>query len=109
MHLNDIVSYDFAAFDPAAYERQLLDEFEQLYEEGARRRRMMVIALHDRLSGHASRVRVLDRVLTRLRAYDGVWWARKDQIADWILTHPETAIWVERAPAPVSGLPGSST
>jgi hypothetical protein len=33
---------------------------------------MMVIALHDRLSGHASRVRVLDRVLTRLREYDGV-------------------------------------
>jgi hypothetical protein len=69
---------------------------------------MMVIALHDRLSGHASRVRVLDRVLTRLREYDGVWWARKDQIADWILAHPETAAWVERDPAPVSGLPGSS-
>ena len=68
-----------------------------------------VIALHDRLSGHASRVRVLDRVLTRLRERDGVWWARKDQIADWILARPETAAWVERGPAPVSGLPGPST
>jgi hypothetical protein len=38
-----------------------------------------------------------------------VWWARKDQIADWILAHPETTAWVERDPAPVSGLPGSST
>jgi peptidoglycan/xylan/chitin deacetylase (PgdA/CDA1 family) len=109
VHLNDIVSHDFAGFDPAAYEQQLIDEFEQLYEEGAGRRRMMVIALHDRLSGHASRVRVLDRALTRLREYDGVWWARKDQIADWILARPETAAWVERDPAPVSGLPGSST
>ena len=108
VHLNDIVSYDFAGFDPAAYERQLIDEFDQLFEEGAGRRRMMVIALHDRLSGHASRVRVLDRVLTRLREHDGVWWARKDQIADWILTHPDTAAWVERDPAPVSGLPGPS-
>ncbi|MDP9843185.1 hypothetical protein [Streptosporangium lutulentum] len=108
MHLNDIVSYDFAGFSPAAYERQLIDEFEQLYEEGARRRRMMVIALHDRLSGHASRVRVLDRVLTQLREYDGVWWACKDQIADWILTDPESAAWVERDPVSVSGLPGPS-
>lgn len=107
-HLNDIVSHGFAGFDPAAYERQLIDEFDQLYEEGAGRRRMMVIALHDRLSGHASRVRMLDRVLTRLREHDGVWWARKDQIADWILAHPETAAWVEREPAPVSGVPGSS-
>jgi hypothetical protein len=51
---------------------------------------------------------VLDRVLTRLREYDGVWWARKVQIADWILAHPETASWIKRDPAPISGLPGSS-
>ncbi|GHJ36636.1 polysaccharide deacetylase family protein [Streptomyces sp. TS71-3] len=107
-HLNDIVSFDFAGFDPAAYERQVVDEFEQLFEEGAHRRRMMVLALHDRVSGHASRVRVLDRVLTRLRERDDVWWARKDQIADWVLARPESAAWVERAPAPVSGLPGPS-
>ena len=108
VHLNDIVSYDFPNFNPAAYEQQLIDEFDQLYEEGARKRRMMVIALHDRLSGHASRVRVLDRVLTRLREHDDVWWARKDQIADWILAHPESVAWVSRDPAPISGLPGSS-
>ncbi|WP_204358343.1 polysaccharide deacetylase family protein [Streptosporangium sp. 'caverna'] len=108
VHLNDIVSFDFPGFNPAAYEQQLVDEFDQLYEEGAHKRRMMVIALHDRLSGHASRVRVLDRVLTRLREHDDVWWARKDQIADWILAHPETVTWVSRDPAPISGLPGPS-
>jgi hypothetical protein len=42
------------------------------------RRRMMVIGLHERISGHASRVRVLDRILTRLRNHD-VWWPRKDR------------------------------
>ncbi|MGY5032958.1 hypothetical protein ACWC9U_19105 [Streptomyces sp. 900116325] len=70
---------------------------------------MMVIALHDRISGHASRVRVLDRVFARLRERDDVWWARKDDIANWVLDHPDTALWVDRAPAPVSGLPGSSS
>jgi peptidoglycan/xylan/chitin deacetylase (PgdA/CDA1 family) len=108
-HLNDLASFDFPGFDPAAYEQQMIDEFEQLYAEGAHRRRLMVVALHDRVSGHASRVRVLDRVLTRLRERDDVWWARKDQIADWILAHPENAAWVKREPAPVSALPGSST
>ncbi|MCW2625510.1 polysaccharide deacetylase family protein, partial [Mycobacterium sp.] len=63
VHLNDIASFDFPGFSPADYEQQLVDEFEQLYDEGAYRRRMMVIGLHERLSGHASRVRVLDRVL----------------------------------------------
>ena len=109
VHLNDIASFDFAGFSPADYEQQLTDEFEQLYAEGATRRRMMVIGLHERLSGHASRVRVLDRVFSRLREHDDVWWARKDQIAHWTLDHPDSAAWVDRDPAPVSGLPGRST
>jgi peptidoglycan/xylan/chitin deacetylase (PgdA/CDA1 family) len=108
VHLNDIASFDFPGFNPAAYEQQLTDEFDQLYIEGATRRRMMVIGLHERLSGHASRVRVLDRVFTRLRDHQDVWWARKDQIAQWILGRPDSAAWVDRAPAPVSGLPGRS-
>jgi peptidoglycan/xylan/chitin deacetylase (PgdA/CDA1 family) len=109
VHLNDIASFDFPGFNPAAYEQQLNDEFDQLYAEGATRRRMMVIGLHERISGHPSRVRVLDRILTRLREQEGVWWARKDQIAQWVLDHPDTAAWVDRDPAPVSGLPGRST
>jgi hypothetical protein len=55
VHLNDIASFDFPGFNPAAYQQQLTDEFDQLYAEGAHRRRMMVIGLHERLSGHASR------------------------------------------------------
>ena len=107
VHLNDIASFDFSGFSPADYEQQLVDEFEQLYEESAHRRRM-VIGLHERHSGHPSRVRVLDRIFTRLRESDDVWWARKDEIAAWTLQHPETATWVERDPAPISGLPRSS-
>jgi len=75
VHLNDIASFDFPGFNPAGYEQQMIDEFDQLYAEAATRRRMMVIGPHERLSGHASRVRVLDRILTRLRDHDDVWWA----------------------------------
>ena len=56
-----------------------------------------------------SAVRVLDRIFTRLRQCDDVRWARKDQIAQRILDRPDTAPWVERDPAPVSGLPGRSS
>lgn len=108
VHLNDIASFDFPGFIPPAYQQQLTDEFDQLYAEGAHRRRMMVIGLHERLSGHASRVRVLDRVFTRLRYQEDVWWARKDQIARWTLDHPDMAARVDRSPAPPSGLPGRS-
>ena len=108
VHLNDIASFDFPGFNPAGYEQQMIDEFDQLYAEAATRRRMMVIGLHERISGHPSRVRVLDRIFTRLRDHDDVWWARKDQIARSALDHPDSTAWVDRDPAPVSGLPGRS-
>jgi len=106
--MNDIASFDFAGFSPAAYEQQLHDEFEQLYEEGCDRRRMMSISLHDRISGHPSRVRVIDRVLTRAARRADVWWARRDQIADWALATPDVTPTVERLPAELGGLSGIS-
>jgi peptidoglycan/xylan/chitin deacetylase (PgdA/CDA1 family) len=109
VHMNDIASFDFAGFSPADYEQQLRDEFEQLYQEGATRRRMMSISLHDRISGHASRVRVLDRFLAWAREVPGVWWARRDEIADWALATPEITPTIERDPAEISGLPGESS
>jgi hypothetical protein len=36
-HLNDIASFDFPGFSPAAYQQQLTDEFDQLYAGGASR------------------------------------------------------------------------
>jgi peptidoglycan/xylan/chitin deacetylase (PgdA/CDA1 family) len=108
VHMNDIASFDFSRFSPADYEQQLHDEFEQLYEEGGDRRRMMSISLHDRISGHASRVRVLDRFLARAAHRSDVWWARRDQIADWALATPDITPTVNRAPAQDSGLPSIS-
>lgn len=108
IHMNDIESFPFRGFNPAAYEQALKDEFDQLYEEGARRRRMMVIGFHDRVSGHANRVRVLDRFLTYARSQPGVWFARKDEIAAWALKQRSITPVYDRGAPTVSGLPGSA-
>lgn len=105
VHMNDISSFDFPGFSPADYEQQLRDEFDQLHEEGRRRRRMMSVSLHDRISGHASRVRVLDRFLTYARQFDDVWFARRDEIARWALETPDVTPTISRPPAAEGGLP----
>jgi peptidoglycan/xylan/chitin deacetylase (PgdA/CDA1 family) len=107
-HLNDIVSFPFVGWTPAAYEQALRDEFDQLHEEGAHRRRMMVASLHDRISGHANRVRSLDRFLTYARSKPDVWFARKDEIARWVLANRGATPIVQRGPPTVTGLPGST-
>ena len=106
-HMNDIVSFPFSGWNPAAYEQALKDEFDQLYEEGARRRRMMVVSLHDRISGHAGRVRALDRFLAYARSKPGVWFARKDEIAKWAFRNRTATPVVHRERPEISGLPGS--
>jgi peptidoglycan/xylan/chitin deacetylase (PgdA/CDA1 family) len=108
VHLNDLASFDFPGFNPAAYEQQRTDQFDPLHAEGASRRRIMVIGLHERRPGHASRVRVLDWIFTRLRDHAEGWWAPKDQITLWILGQLGAGAWVDRAPAPVSGMSGRS-
>jgi hypothetical protein len=40
---------------------------------------MKVVSLHDRISGHANRVRVLDRFLTYAKSKPGVRFARQMQ------------------------------
>jgi peptidoglycan/xylan/chitin deacetylase (PgdA/CDA1 family) len=107
-HMNDIVSFPFSGWNPVAYEQALKDEFDQLYEEGARHRRMMVVSLHDRISGHAGRVRALDRFLVYARSKRGVWFARKDEIAKWALQHRTATPVVHRERPEISGLPGSA-
>jgi peptidoglycan/xylan/chitin deacetylase (PgdA/CDA1 family) len=107
-HMNDIVSFPFQDWNPAAYEQALKDEFDQLYEEGAKRRRMMIVSLHDRISGHANRVRVLDRFLTYAKSKAGVWFARKDEIAAYALKNRANTPVYDRGPPTVTGLPGSA-
>jgi peptidoglycan/xylan/chitin deacetylase (PgdA/CDA1 family) len=105
-HMNDIVSFPFVGWNPAAYEQALCDEFDQLYEEGTQRRRMMVTSLHDRISGHAGRIRALDRFLTYARSKGDVWFARKDEIARYVLANRAGTPVVDRGSPGITGLPG---
>jgi len=83
----------------------LKDEFDQLYAEGAQRRRMMVVGTHDRISGRPNRIRVLEEFITYAQTHSGVWFATKQEIAHWALQTPEVTLQVEREKPEISGMP----
>ena len=65
------------------------DTFDQLWEEGAERPRMMSVGLHCRLVGRPARARALQRFLDHLEQHDRVWVARRVDIArHWMAVHP---------------------
>jgi hypothetical protein len=97
-HLNDLHNL-LNIYNLAQFELLLEDEFNQLYEEGAKRRRMMVVSLHDRIGTRPASIRMFDRVFEHMRRKKDVWFARKDEIARWALTNREHTPIVERGPA----------
>jgi peptidoglycan/xylan/chitin deacetylase (PgdA/CDA1 family) len=61
--------------------RLLADAFDQLYEEGETAPKMLNIGLHPRMAGHPGRARGLARFLDHVRRHEGVWIARRSDIA----------------------------
>lgn len=67
----------------------LRDSFDALYAEGATAPKMMSVGLHCRLVGRPGRIAALARFLDHVAAHDGVWLARRIDIArHWTTRHP---------------------
>ncbi|MEX5727384.1 OHCU decarboxylase [Rhodovulum iodosum] len=68
----------------------LRDSFDVLYAEGqAGTPKMMSIGLHCRLAGRPGRLAALKRFLDHARGHEGVWFARRVDIArHWAAAHP---------------------
>ncbi len=68
----------------------LRDAFDTLYAEGtAGRPAMMSVGLHCRLVGRPGRAAALQRFIDHVKRHDGVWIARRIDIAEhWMKTHP---------------------
>lgn len=87
---NDILLIEGRNYSPSQFLEQIKLEFDQLYEEGATRRRMMSVSAHDRISGTPQMVRVWDEFLRYAKSHPGVAFMRKDEIARYALSSPLT-------------------
>ena len=65
----------------------LKDSFDVLYREGEQAPKMMSIGLHCRLVGRPGRIAGLERFIEHVKAHDGVWLARRIDIAEHWHTH----------------------
>lgn len=84
-HVNDLNFFQNQQRSLADYEQTLQQEFEVLYEEAATRRRMMSVPLHDFVAGRPAVIPSVERFLEWAGKFPGVWFARRDEIAEWAL------------------------
>jgi len=68
---------------PSAVEEIFAAEFDGAYEEGG----MFLLTMHPHVIGHRSRIALLDRLVTRIKKHQGVWFATHAQVAQWCKDH----------------------
>jgi allantoinase len=83
IELNDIQMFLRGGYTPEQYYRMLMDQFEVLYEEGARTARIMGISLHPFIMGVAYRNKYLRKALLEIASARDVWLATGSEIVSW--------------------------
>ncbi len=68
------------------------EQFDWLYAEGEHTGRMMNIGLHPHVIGQPFRARALKEFLEYVKQFDGVWFATREEIAEWYLANHESHI-----------------
>jgi peptidoglycan/xylan/chitin deacetylase (PgdA/CDA1 family) len=85
--LNDIPALIGLHQSPKDFGRMIRDQFDVLYEDGARTGRVMSICLHPFLIGHPHRAKYFDKALKHIRSRQEVWVTTGSEILDWYKAH----------------------
>ncbi len=67
--------------------KMIRDQFDVLYEDGAKSGRVMAIALHPFLIGHPHRSKYFAQALAHITSRQEIWLATGGEIADWYKAH----------------------
>lgn len=87
---NDIQLIEGKNFSADQFLSQVKMEFDQLYEEAARKRRQMSVSFHDRIGGTPQMVKAASELFTYMKQHTGVSFKRKDEIARMAMTDRNT-------------------
>ncbi len=90
--INDFTFITRKNYTTDQFRDALIEELDVLYEEGAKTARIMNVGLHPHVSGRAHRIRALREFIAHAQSLPGVWWATREEIADWYLQNHESHI-----------------
>lgn len=87
LELNDVPAFQNVGLSSQAFGDMIIDQFDVLYEEGARNARCMPICLHTFWVGQPNKFKHLRRAFEHLARHKDVWLATADDVNDWYRQH----------------------
>ena len=85
LEVNDYQFHQGLISRPSDFYEIMRSAFDRLYEEGATHPKMMSIGLHCRMVGRPARALALAQFLEYAKSKSGVWFAGRNEIANWWL------------------------
>jgi peptidoglycan/xylan/chitin deacetylase (PgdA/CDA1 family) len=83
LEVNDTRFWRGGMSTPSDFYETMHNSFDRLYREGASHPKLMSVGLHCRIAGRPARAVALEQFLAYAREHDGVWFARRIEIAEW--------------------------
>ena len=83
VEINDYTAFLEQGQSGETFAQMICDQFDGLYEDGARSARVMAICLHPFLIGHAHRSKYFAKALAHITSRREVWVTTGGEIADW--------------------------
>ena len=83
VEINDIPAFVDVKQNAETFGRMICDQFDVLYEDGAKTGRVMAICLHPFLIGHAYRSKYLAQALAHITSRQEVWLTTGGEIKNW--------------------------
>jgi peptidoglycan/xylan/chitin deacetylase (PgdA/CDA1 family) len=100
LDVNDTKFFKNQFFTAGDFAEYVTDSFDVLYRASERSPQLMSIGLHSRIIGRPGRLAGLDRALDHIAGKPGVWFAKRDEIADfWARSFAPADTWNWPAPA----------
>jgi allantoinase len=87
IEINDIPALLGLHQSPERFAQMICDQFDVLYEDGAKTGRVMSICLHPFLVGHPHRSKYFAKALAHITSRHEVWLATGSEIIDWYKQH----------------------
>jgi allantoinase len=83
IEINDIPAFLDLKQSGETFGRMICDQFDVLYEDGAKTGRVMAISIHPFLIGHPHRSKHFARALAHITGHKQIWLATGSEIVDW--------------------------
>lgn len=92
VEMNDFMMFMRRGNSTSEASETMKEQFDVLYTEGAESGRLMNIGLHPHVIGQPYRVRAIREFIEHTKRFDGVWWATREEIAEWYMENHESHI-----------------